>query len=137
MDHRAGNMSMAMNSVSAMPPTCFMTLSAAIMTAGSLVLIPLRRGTIFSCIVYLSKAVDELFFFPSFIIPSSPSLLALASGEPPHNMTKASRPRTLIPRLLVLLKTLAMTGNKSFLMVLKSRTGNMVGSLRRAESTIE
>jgi hypothetical protein len=43
---------------------------------------------------------------------------------------------TLIPRLLVLLKTDAMTGKSSFLIVEKSRTGSMVGKLRNEASTI-
>lgn len=104
-------------------------------TAGSFVLIPLIRGTIFSCMVYLSSAV-ELLFLLVFIIPSRPSLLAFGSDEPPQRITKASRPRTLMPRLLVLLKTEAMTGNRSFLMVEKSSTGRITGKLRREASTI-
>lgn len=52
-------------------------------------------------------------------------------------MTNACRPRTLIARLLVLLNMVATTGNSSFLMVLKSSTGRIVGSPRSAASTIE
>jgi len=59
------------------------------------------------------------------------------SAEPPQRMTKASSPRTLIPRLDVLVKTDATMGNSSFLIVLKSRIGRIIGRLRRAASTIE
>jgi len=134
--HRTGRMSMATKSASAIVPTCRNTLSAAIATAGSFVLIALIRGTIFSCIVYLSRAVEELVFLLLVMIPSRPSLLAPASFEPPQSITNASRPRTLIPRLLVFVKTDAMTGKSSFFIVEKSRTGRMVGRLRNEASTM-
>jgi len=77
-----------------------------------------------------------LLAFPA-IIPSSPSSLFADSADPPHNMTKASKPLTLMPRLLVLPNTEAMTGKSSFFIVLKSRIGKIAGRLLRAESTIE
>jgi hypothetical protein len=42
----------------------------------------------------------------------------------------------LIPRLLVLVNTEAMTGNSSFFIVEKSNTGRIVGTLRNEASTI-
>lgn len=136
MLHRIGRMSIATKSASAFSPTMRSTLSAAIMTAGSFVLIALIRGTIFSCMVYLSNALDEDDFFLFSISPLRPSSAA-ASVEPPQRMTKACKPRTLIARLFVLLKTMATTGKSSFLMVLKSRTGRIDGSILSAASTIE
>lgn len=137
MLHKTGRMSIATKSASATPPTCLRTLSAAIATAGSFVLMALIRGMIFSCIVYLSKAVEELFLLAfEFMMPSKPSLFAAGSLVPPQRITNASNPRTLIPRLLVLLKTEAMTGNNSFLIVEKSRTGSRIGRLRNEASTI-
>ena len=136
MLHRIGKISMATKSASAISPTIRSTLSAAIMTAGSLVLMALTSGTIFSCIVYLSNAVEEDVFFLSVIRPLSPSSAA-ASVDPPHRMTKACRPRTLMAKLLVLLNTAATTGNNSFFMVLKSRTGSTEGSVRIDASTME
>lgn len=124
----------ATNSRSATAPTRFKTFRAATITAGSFVLIALISGTIFSCIVYLSNALELVAFAWVVAMPfrsSSPE----PSGEPPQSITNASNPRTLIPRLLVLLKTVAMTGKSSFLMVLKSRIGNAIGKLLRAEST--
>ena len=56
---------------------------------------------------------------------------------PPHKVLSASRPLILIPKLLVLLKTAAMIGKTSFLMVEKSRDDNMTGSVPRAASTTE
>lgn len=92
---------------------------------------------IFSCIVYLSRAVEELVFFDAlFMIPSSPSLLEAGSSEAPQRIANASNPRTLMLRLLVLVKTDAITGNNSFLIVEKSRTGRMVGRLLSDASTI-
>lgn len=136
MLQRMGRTSMATKSESAIPPTCRRTLSAAIATAGSFVLIARMSGTIFSCIVYLSKAVEELFLFAfEFITPSRPSLLAVGS-LPPQRITNASKPRTLIPRLLVLLNTEAMIGNNSFLMVEKSITGRITGRHRSEASTM-
>ena len=132
-----GRISIATKSASATPPTWRRTFSAAIPTAGSLVLMPLIKGTIFSCMVYLSRAVEELFLLAfELLMPSRPSLLDAGSFEPPHKITNASKPRTLIPRLLVLVNTEAMTGNSSFLIVEKSKTGRMTGKLRRAASTI-
>lgn len=133
---RTGRISIAMNSVSATLPTCLRTLSAANITPGSFVLMPLIRGKIFSCIVYLSNAVVVTFFLLPPIIPSSPSSIEL-SEDPPHSVTNASSPRTLIPRLLVLVNTDAITGNSSFFIVLKSRTGRIVGRLLNAASTTE
>jgi len=136
MLHNTGRTSIATKSASTTVPTCRRTLRDANATAGSLVLIPLMRGTIFSCIVYLSRAVDELCFFAFVAIPSRPSLPPGASLLPPHSTTKASSPRTLIPRLLVLLKTAAITGNSSFFIVEKSMTGSILGRLLSAASTI-
>jgi len=127
-------MSMATKSASATLPMTLRVFRAAIMTAGSLVLIALTSGTIFSCIVYLSRALDvEPFFFPG-PKPSSPSS-APGSFEPPHRAAKACRPLTLIARLLVLLKIVAITGNSSFFMVLKSRTDSIIDRLLSAAST--
>jgi len=70
------------------------------------------------------------------IIPSRPSLPPEASFEPPQSITNASSPRTLIPRLLVFVNTEAMTGKSSFFIVEKSRTGRMVGKLRKEASTM-
>jgi hypothetical protein len=135
--HNTGRMSMATKSASATPPTSRRTFSDAIATAGSFVLIALIRGTIFSCIVYLSRAVEELFLLAVvFRTPSSPSLLAAGSFEPPHKITNASRPRTLIPSEEVLVNTEAMTGNRSFFIVEKSNTGRMSGRLRKEASTM-
>lgn len=135
MLHKIGRISIATNSSSATRPTWRSTFKAAMATAGSLVLIPFIKGMIFSCIVYLSSDV-ELLFLLAFTIPSRPSSFEAESEEPPQRITNASRPRTLIPRLLVLLKTEAMTGNRSFLMVEKSSTGRITGKLRREASTI-
>ena len=135
MPHNTGRISIATNSSSATAPTCRRTFKAAMATAGSFVLIPLMRGRIFSCIVYLSRAV-ELLFLLAFMMPSRPSLLPAGSAEPPQRITNASSPRTLMPRLLVLLKTEAITGNRSFFMVEKSSTGRITGRLRREASTI-
>lgn len=137
MLHRMGKMSMATKSASALSPTTRSTSSAAIITAGSLVLIALMSGMIFSCIVYLSRALDEDIFFFSGLIPSSPSSADDDSFVPPQRMTKARHPRTLMAKLLVLLKTAATIGNSSFLIVLKSKTGNMTGRPRKAASTSE
>jgi len=134
MLHRIGRISIATKSASAILPITFNTFRAAIMTAGSFVLITLIRGTIFSCMVNLSRAVEEDVFFLSVSYPSKTSSLS-RSFEPPQRVTKACRPLTLIARLLVLLKIAATTGNSSFLMVLKSRTGKTVGRLRSAAST--
>jgi len=114
-----------------------MTFNAAMATAGSLVLMPLIRGMIFSCIVYLSRALDELFLATfAFPMPSRPSLLDVGSLEPPHSITNASNPRTFIPRLVVFVKTDEITGKSSFLMVEKSNTGNIRGRLLNEASTM-
>lgn len=135
---RIGRTSIARKSESAILPTCLNAFRAAIMTAGSLVLMAFSRGTIFSCIVYLSStALLEGFTRLLFrsMIPSNPSPAdPFSSPEPPQSIAKASSPRTLIPRLLVLLKTAAISGNNSFLSVEKSRTGSITGSVRRAAS---
>ena len=69
-----GKTSIAKKSESAIWPTCWKTLSAAIMTAGSFVLIALTSGTIFSCTVNLSRtAVDGLDTGAAWITPSRPS----------------------------------------------------------------
>ncbi len=52
-------------------------------------------------------------------------------------MTKASSPRILMPRLLVLLNTAATTGNSSFLIVEKSRVVRIVERHPSDLSTIE
>ncbi len=136
MFQRIGRISIATNSASALSPTTRRTSRAAIITAGSFVFMALMRGTIFSCIVYLSRALDEeVFLFLSGANPSRPSSPELASLEPPQSMTKARQPRTLIARLFVLLKTRAIMGNSSFLMVLKSRTGSTSGNPLNATST--
>ena len=90
--------------------------NAAIMTAGSFVLIALTSGTTFSCTVYLSKIL--LLFF-----------LADAVSFPPQSVLRASRPRILIIKLDVLANTVAITGKSSFLMVEKSSFGNMMDRL--------
>ena len=126
--HNMGKISMATNSASAAFPTILRTLRAAIITAGSFVLIALIRGTIFSCMVNLSSALElDEGFLSEGPRPSRPSLFANGSVEPPQRTTKAWRPRTLMARLLVLLKIMATTGKSSFLMVLKSRTGRTLG----------
>lgn len=125
----SGSISSATKSPSATLPTTFRTFRAAIMTAGSLVLMALIRGMIFSCMVNLSRAVEDVAFFCSVASPSKPSSPLPA---PPQSVTKASKPRTLMARLLVLLKIVAMTGKSSPLMVLKSNTGRTTGKLVRA-----
>lgn len=136
MFQRMGKISMATKSTSALSPTTRKTSRAAIITAGSFVLMALIRGTIFSCMVYLSRALDDdVFFFFSGPNPSRPSSTSIASLEPPQRMTKARQPRTFIAKLLVLLKTAAITGKSSFLIVLKSRTGRITGRPRKAAST--
>ena len=56
---------------------------------------------------------------------------------PPQRTLKASNPRTLIARLLVLLKTAATTGNNSFLIVGKSKTARIAERHPRDLSTME
>lgn len=136
MFQRIGRMSTATKSASATSPTTLRTFRAATITAGSFVLIALIRGTIFSCMVYLSSTLEDDVFFFSLPIPSRPSAAPDGSLLPPHRKTNACRPRTLMARLLVLLKTVAMTGKSSFLMVLKSSTDRTIGRLRMATSTI-
>ena len=135
IDQRMGRISMATKSASATSPTIRRTRRPATITAGSLVLITRISGTIFSCMVYLSNALEEDVFLLELkpLSPSSPP----PSLEPPQSTTNACRPRTLIAKLFVLLNTLATTGKSSFLMVLKSRIGRMAGILLNAASTIE
>lgn len=88
MLHRIGRISMATKSASAVCPTTYIRSRAAIMTAGSFVLMPLTKGTIFSCMVYLSRALDDdVFLVPSK--PLRPASSALESLEPPQRTTKA------------------------------------------------
>ena len=129
-DQSMGRTSIARKSESAILPTCLKTARAAIMTAGSFVFITFRSGTTFSCTVYLSRIallfgfrILELLIAP---LRSSPESLP-SDVEPPQRMTKASNPRILIPRLLVLLNTAATTGNSSLLIVVKSRVARIVG----------
>ena len=127
--HIKGKTSVAKNSVSAILPTSLRTFNAAIITAGSFVFIPFNKGTIFSWTVYLSN-IALLGAFPS--LGKGPSGL----GFPPQSTTKASSPRTLIAKLLVLVNTAATTGNSSFLIVEKSRTDSMIGRHESDLSTI-
>lgn len=138
--HSIGRTSIAKKSASAILPTCLKTPSAAIITAGSLVLMAFNNGTTFSCTVYLSRIVLEFFFliFAPLAAPSSPSpSSSLLAREPPQNMTNASNPRILMPKLLVLLNTAATTGKSSFLIVEKSNIASTVGRQLRDLSTIE
>ena len=137
--HNNGIISMAVKSASASFPTWRRTFRAASMTAGSLVLMALSRGIIFSCMVYLSRTLttDLVFFCGAKPLNPSSGGVIVPSPVPPQRVTNASNPRTFMPRLDVLLKTEAITGNNSFFMVLKSRTGRMTGKLRSAASTIE
>ena len=109
------------------------------MTAGSLVLIPFRSGTTFSCCVNLSRL--EMFVFAAsraFVIPERSSLaVAAVPSIAPHRTANASRPLTLMPRLLVFVKTFEITGNKSCLTVEKSSTGNTTDKVESAASTSE
>ena len=61
--------------------------------------------------------------------------LVVPLGFPPQRITKASSARILIPKLLVLLKTVATTGKRSFLTVEKSKTESIVGRHVSALST--
>lgn len=135
--HRIGRTSVARKSASAIEPTCLKTLRAAIITAGSLVFMALRRGTTFSWTVNLSRAVPEVagFFGSALSTPESSSSSAAASTVPPHRTTRASRPLTLMPRLLVLLTTVPTTGNRSCFTVVKSSTGRTTDKLWSALST--
>lgn len=139
MAQRSGMISNAMKSVSASVPACLRTLSAASITAGSFVFIPLISGTIFSCMVYLSSTLMADFAFLSWVKPERPSSVGVGGrdADPPQRVTKASRPRTLMPREEVFEKTEAMTGKSSFLMVVKSSTGRTICKERKAASTIE
>lgn len=88
--HNMGKMSIATKSASAALPTILKTLRAAIITAGSLVLMALIRGTIFSCMVNLSSALElDEGFRSEGPSPSRPSLFAIGSVEPPQRTTKA------------------------------------------------
>ena len=135
-----GSTSIARKSVSAIRPTCRITARAAIITAGSFVFIAFRRGTTFSCTVYLSRTALLLClgFFEPTIAPLKSSLASASSSDvvPPQSTTNASRPRTLMPRLLVLLNTAATMGKTSFLIVEKSKTAITIGRQPRALSTI-
>ena len=99
------------------------------MTAGSLVLIALSSGTIFSCTVYLSRMALGFGFEPGVDV-------ACICAEP-HRRPKASRPRILMARLFVLVNTAAITGKTSFLIVEKSSVERMVGRQPRDLSTSE
>lgn len=138
-DHRIGKASKARKSASAILPTCLKSARAAIMTAGSFVFMAFSNGTTFSCTVYLSSTA-LLFALEGFVDCIFPSRSSPASGslscEPPQRTTKAPKPRTLMPRLLVLLKTAATVGNSSFLMVEKSRIERMIGTQPSDLSTI-
>ena len=136
---RIGSASIAKNSVSAILPTCLKTARAAIMTAGSFVFMAFKRGTTFSCTVYLSSTALLLAFdfLGSAVAPSRSSLVPAPSREdPPQRITKASSPRTLMPRLLVLLNTVATIGKTSFLIVEKSIVASTVERHPKDLSTI-
>lgn len=90
--------------------------------------------------MYLSNIALEFvpFVFAAVGAPSSPSLNSLSGFcAPPQNITNASRPLILIPKLLVLLNTAATTGKSSFLVVEKSRTAKTVGRHPKDLSMIE
>lgn len=127
--HRTGRASKARKSVSAIVPICLNTLKAAIITAGSLVLMAFSDGMSFSCIVYLSRMEDlvALVCFGGTTPVRSSSGPDSVSAWPPHNTAKASRQRTLMARLLVRLNVDAIGGKTSFFTVLKSRAGSMTG----------
>lgn len=139
--HNVGMTSRAMNSVSTIWPTCRNTFKAAIMTAGSFVLMAFSKGTILSWTVYLSRIEVEpdLVCWGLLEAPGkSPSKVEGSSfTDPPHKITNASRPRTLMARLLVLLKTAAMGGKTSSFTVEKSRIGSITGRHRIEASTSE
>ncbi|CUS06989.1 unnamed protein product [Tuber aestivum] len=105
---RHGRISMATTSLSHVLPMTLNTSSAAILTAGSLVLIPRNSGISFSWMV------------------------AAAAGE--QSTLNASSPRILIPRDEVFVNTAATAGNTSFFRVGKSSFGRSVGMERRARS---
>ena len=63
---------------------------------------------------------DGDFLFKTFCLP------LVIPATPPQSKLNASKPRTFIARLFVLLNTAATIGNNSFLMVEKSRTASMV-----------
>ena len=84
--HSTGKTSIARKSVSATSPTCLKTLRAAIMTPGSFVLMPLSRGTTFSCTVNLSKItllLDDAFLSGT---PMPLRSSSLPSGVPPQRV---------------------------------------------------
>ena len=107
--HRMGSTSVARKSASAICPICLNAARAAIMTAGSFVFMAFMSGTIFSWTVYLSRIAD--------LAPDDESSSVSFSLDPPQRITNASRPRTLMARLLVRENTAATTGKSSFLMV--------------------
>ena len=134
-----GRTSKATKSVSATLPTCWNTPNAAIITAGSFVLIAFRDGTSFSWIVYLSK-MDDLVGcgLPFGTIPvRSSSATSSSSLEPPQRTVNASKQLTLMPRLFVRLKVAAIGGNTSVFTVLKSRVGRKMGKHLMAVSARE
>lgn len=131
--HKIGSTSKARKSESAMLAICLNTPRAAIITEGSLVLITFSNGTIFSCIVYLSSIPGKLDL--EFPFTSSRAPLAMLE-TPPQSKLNASKQRTLIVRLFVLLNTAATVGKSSFLIVEKSRTMSIVESVPRDLSTI-
>ena len=122
-----GRTSIARKSESAILPTCLKTAKAATITAGSLVLMPFRSGTTLSWTVYLSRIALSGTFVPA----------KLLLGDPPHSTLKASSPRTLIARLLVLVNTAATIGKRSFFMVEKSKMARNVAMQERDLSTSE
>ena len=81
-----------------------------------------------------------LFVFEGLLAVEIPLKSSESSGspslDPPHRVTNASSPRTLMPRLLVLLKTAATVGKSSFFMVEKSNVARMVGRHPKDLSTI-
>lgn len=139
--HSVGMISSAMNSVSAIWPTCRNTFRAAIITAGSFVLMAFSRGTSLSWTVYLSRidAEPDLDCWGLLDIPtkSPPEVEGSSFMDPPHKITNDSKPRTLIARLLVLVKTEAIGGKMSSFTVEKSRIGNITGRHRIEASTRE
>lgn len=134
--HSIGRTSRATKSESAILPTSLNTSNAAIMTAGSFVLMAFINGTTFSWIVYLSSMAALLCFALAFALrPSRSSFWALI--PPPHKVWNASKPLILMPMLLVFAKTEAMTGKSSFLIVEKSSTVRMNGRVLKDASTKE
>lgn len=71
--------------------------------------------------------MDDLVGLLDWTAPERSSNPSDSFADPPHRTEKASKLRTLMARLLVLLNVLAMGGNTSFLTVLKSRVGRKTG----------